>query len=166
MIIMGVDPGTRATGYGIIEVADDGALKIIDYGCINAPTDLPLSQRYKIIFTSLTFLLEKHPISHLAVETQFVGKNTQSTMKLCLARGMAVLAATLKDIPVYEYSPTRAKQAVVGNGQATKLQVQKMLQMLLRLSKIPEPEDASDALALAICHLHTFQSPLNTAVPI
>jgi crossover junction endodeoxyribonuclease RuvC len=153
-IIMGIDPGTRITGYGIIH-CHKNRLETIDFGCIKPPAGYPLSERYLILFESLEKLIEKHLPSAMAVETQFVNKNVQSAIKLGMARGMVILAAARKKIPLFEYAPKKAKLAVVGYGQASKFQVQKMVQVLLKIST-PIPEDAADSLALAICHTHNF----------
>lgn len=152
-IILGIDPGTRITGYGIIRLP----MEPIDFGCIRPPTDLPLEQRYRIIFDSVEALIERHKPTAIAVESQFVLKNPQSAIKLGMAKGMILLAGARAKIPVYEYAPKKAKQAVVGKGQAGKFQVQKMVQTLLRLPVVPEPEDAADALALAICCGHDLK---------
>ncbi|MCH9611472.1 MAG: Crossover junction endodeoxyribonuclease RuvC [Chlamydiales bacterium] len=148
--ILGIDPGTRITGYGIIE---DG--KLVDFGCIRPPTSLPLHERYAVIHRGVLALIKKFEPRSFAIETQYVSKNVSSAMKLGMARGVAVLAATLHEIPVFEYAPSRAKRAVVGNGAASKEQVQEMTARLLGLKEVPKPEDAADALALAICHSHT-----------
>ncbi|MBI5272565.1 MAG: crossover junction endodeoxyribonuclease RuvC [Chlamydiia bacterium] len=152
-IILGIDPGTRITGYGILRTP----LEPIDFGCIRPPPDLPLEMRYKILFEGIESLIEKHNPAAIAVESQFVLKNAQSTIKLGMAKGMVLLSAARHNIPVYEYAPKKAKQAVVGKGQASKFQVQKMIQSLLRLPSLPEPEDAADALALAICCSHNLR---------
>jgi crossover junction endodeoxyribonuclease RuvC len=151
MIIIGIDPGTRVTGYGIIEYHPHW-IKAIDYGCIRTPTKATSSQRYKIIFDAIETLLDLHNPEALAVEGQFVHKNAMSALKLGMARAMALLAAERRGIPIFEYSPKKAKKAVVGNGSASKHQVQKMIQMLLNLDEVPTPDDAADALALALCH--------------
>lgn len=157
-IILGIDPGTIITGYGVIDANTHP--KALDYGCIRPPKKLPTSERYLILFNGIDHLIEKYRPTAVAVETQFVHKNVQSAIKLGMARGMVVLAAARRGIPVYEYAPKQAKLAVVGNGSASKEQVQKMTQYLLKLAHVPEPEDAADALALAICHAHqaTFHS--------
>ena len=159
-LILGIDPGTRITGYGIIAIMPSG-MKVIDFGCIRPPPDLPLPERYKILFEGIERLMEKQTLSAVAVESQFISKNVQSAMKLGMAKGMALLAAARKNIPIYEYAPKKAKQAIVGTGQASKYQVQRMIQSLLNLPKIPEPEDAADALALAICCAHNLRGPLS-----
>jgi len=154
--ILGIDPGTCLTGYGIISYHPNQS-EAIDFGCIRPPSKKKLSERYLIIYEGLCQLMDLYKPNAVAIETQFVSKNPQSAIKLGMARGMAVLAATQRAIPVYEYAPKRAKQAVVGYGSASKQQVQVMMQKLLRLPSPPEPEDAADALALALCHGHTLQ---------
>lgn len=155
-IIIGIDPGTTVTGYGIIRVEQSG-YRALDYGCIRPPAGLKLSDRYLIIFESIEELLERHQPNVLVVETQYMSTNAQtrnvrSTIKLGMACGISILAAKRKKIPVFEYAPSKAKRAVVGKGSASKHQVQCMVQHLLQLPHPPHPEDASDALSLAICH--------------
>ncbi|OGN63476.1 MAG: crossover junction endodeoxyribonuclease RuvC [Chlamydiae bacterium RIFCSPHIGHO2_12_FULL_49_9] len=154
--ILGIDPGTRITGYGII----DENLQPIDFGCIRPPANLPLPKRYEIIFDGVEALLKLHNPTAIAIESQFVLKNAQSAIKLGMAKGMIYLAAAKRSISVYEYAPKKAKLAVVGTGGASKSQVQKMIQALLKLPQPPEPEDAADALALAICCAHELRAPL------
>lgn len=165
MIIIGIDPGTLVTGYGIIKVKES-TYQAIDYGCIRPPSKLKITDRYLIIFNSVEELLEKHKPAALVVETQFVQKNIQSAIKLGMARGIAIVAAKRKGIAVYEYAPSKAKKAVVGNGNASKFQVQGMVKALLNLSDLPTPEDAADALALAICHAQTSHFRINQTVEI
>lgn len=153
MKIIGIDPGTILTGFGIIEVTPTGLI-LLDYGCIKPPPKLKLSERYKIIHESVKALLKKYNPNTMAVELQFVKLNPSSSFKLGMARGVIVLAATLSNIEVFEYSPKSAKLAVTGNGSASKYQVQKMIQQQFCLKAPPTPEDAADALALAICHAH------------
>ncbi|MCB1084918.1 MAG: crossover junction endodeoxyribonuclease RuvC [Chlamydiia bacterium] len=155
-IIIGIDPGTRITGYGIIET-DLRSHTPLDYGCIRPSPSLPLHERYKIIHEGIAHLLDTYPAAALSVETQFVSRNAQSALKLGMARGVAILAATQRNIPVFEYAPKKAKAAIVGTGSASKAQMQGMVQTLLCLSEIPTPEDAADALALAICHAHSIK---------
>lgn len=156
-VIIGIDPGTRVTGYGIIRLKGN-SYQLIDYGCIKPPANLKLTDRYHIIFEGLDELLHKHQATSLTVETQFVQKNIQSALKLGMARGVVIVAAKRKGLPVFEYTPMQAKKAVVGNGRASKSQVQSMVARLLSLSSLPEPEDAADALAIAICHAHSIRS--------
>ncbi|HLB52989.1 MAG TPA: crossover junction endodeoxyribonuclease RuvC [Chlamydiales bacterium] len=152
-IILGIDPGTRVCGYGVIRLPYEP----LDFGCIRPPPHLSLEFRYQILFESIESLIEKFSPDAIAVEAQFVNKNPQSAIKLGMAKGMVFLAAARKKIPISEYAPKKAKLAVVGKGQASKFQVQKMIQMLLKLPSPPEPEDAADALALAICCAHELK---------
>jgi crossover junction endodeoxyribonuclease RuvC len=155
-IIMGIDPGTRITGYGILDASSHSFVPL-DFGCIRPPANLPLEKRYLIIFQGIQKLIERFAPSSIAVETQFMKKNVQSALKLGAAKGIVLLAAAIHNIPIYEYAPRKAKLAVVGQGNASKTQVQKMMQMLLKLPKPPTPEDASDALALAFCLANELQ---------
>jgi crossover junction endodeoxyribonuclease RuvC len=152
-ILLGIDPGTRITGYGLIT----SEMEVLDFGCIRPPPKDPLEMRYKVIFESVEMILQTHKPDAIAIESQFVLKNVQSAMKLGMAKGMVLLAAARKNIPIFEFAPKKAKRAVVGVGSASKLQVQHMIQRLLKLPKLPEPEDAADALALAICLSHQLE---------
>lgn len=153
MIILGIDPGTAVTGYGLINKNT-----LIDFGCIRPNPKQDLHSRYLILFNALESLLDTHSPDAVAIETQFMYKNAQSAMKIGMARAMGILAAKRRNIPIFEYAPTQAKLAVAGNGRASKIQVQKMIKLLFNLPCLPEPEDAADALALAICHLHTLKA--------
>ena len=155
-IIIGIDPGTTVTGYGIIRV-EAFSYSLIDYGCIRPPPGLKITDRYLIIYNGLEELLELHKPDELAVETQFVHKNVQSAIKLGMARGVAIVAAKKRGIKIVEYTPSKAKKAVSGNGRASKSQVQGMVQRLLTLDELPQPEDAADALALALCHANSLR---------
>lgn len=156
-IIIGIDPGTTVTGYGIVSLKN-GVYTALDFGCIRPPAKQKLTDRYLIIFNGIEQLIKTYKPDSLAVETQYVQKNVQSALKLGMARGVAIIAAKKNGLPVYEYAPSRAKKAVVGNGNASKYQVQSMIQRLLCLDILPEPEDAADALALALCHAHSLKS--------
>lgn len=153
-IIIGVDPGTRISGYGIITFQKNAYIPI-DYGCIRPPPSLKLSERYLIIFNAIDELITKFKPSILAIETQFVQKNVHSTLKLVMARTAVMIAAKKQGLSIFEYAPSVAKRAVTGYGKSSKFQVQGMVQRLLKLPSPPEPEDAADALALAICHVHS-----------
>lgn len=158
---MGVDPGTRVTGYGVVDAAD-GQFHPVQFGAIKPQSSLPLSARYALIFDSLRELISSHSPAVLAVESSFYMKNVSSAMKLSQVRGVVLLAAVKEGLDVYEYAPRRVKQSICGRGGATKQQVQKMVQTLLSLECPPTPEDASDALAVAICHLQSANSPRPT----
>lgn len=152
-IILGIDPGTRVTGYGVIQT-DGRAHVALDYGTIRPSQNRSPHERYLQIFEGIELLITKYQPTAVAVELQFVHKNPQSAMKLGMARAVATLAASRQKIPVFEYAPKKAKLSIVGTGSASKEQVQKMIQLLLKLRELPKPEDAADALALALCHAH------------
>ncbi|WP_284452732.1 crossover junction endodeoxyribonuclease RuvC [Parachlamydia acanthamoebae] len=155
--IIGIDPGTNITGYGIASF-DGFNFSAIDYGCIRPPSTLKLSDRYLIIYDSIAHLLEQHTVNALVVETQFASKaNPQSGIKLGMARGAIIIAAKKRQIPVYEYSPTQVKLAAVGYGHASKHQVQAMIQSQFQLNQLPPP-DAADALALTLCYMYSHKN--------
>ncbi len=156
LIILGIDPGTCITGYGVISHSHKSQTAL-GYGCIRPPKTGSAPEKYRVIFESIETLIETYKPDVLSVETQFVYKNVQSAMKLGMARGMALLAAARRNIPIFEYAPKKAKMAITGHGSASKEQVQKMIQLLLNLSVLPQPEDAADALALALCHAHSLR---------
>ena len=155
MRILGIDPGSRFTGFGIIEVDGSRALPI-HQGVIKAGSG-EFPERLGIIFSGISDLIDEFRPDEVAVETVFVSKNASSALKLGQARGAAVCAAIAKGLPVAEYSPRSVKQAIVGRGGADKLQVQHMVTVLLQL-KEKLAEDAADALAVALCHQHTQQT--------
>ncbi|MFA6920550.1 MAG: crossover junction endodeoxyribonuclease RuvC [Gallionella sp.] len=152
--ILGIDPGLRSTGFGVIDV-EGQQLHYVASGCIKAPAG-ELPDRLKVILNSLGMVIAQHKPDQAAIEKVFVNVNPQSTLLLGQARGAAICAAVLADLPVGEYTALQVKQAVVGNGHAEKEQVQLMVQRLLKLSGTPSP-DAADALACAICHAHGGQ---------
>lgn len=154
-VILGIDPGTRITGYGLIR--KESRLSLIDYGSIKPPPKMDLHKRYHLLYENIKQLIHLHKPDALVVESQFVQKNVQSAMKLGMAKGVVYILAAKYHIPLFEYAPKKAKQAVVGSGGASKHQVQKMIQLLFSLQKPPTPEDAADALSLAICHAHQPQ---------
>jgi len=156
MLILGIDPGTRITGYGLIKVQNPGFVAV-DYGCIKPNASMKLTDRYLFIYNGLEELLEKYSPDALVVETQFVKLNPQSAIKLGMARGIIIVAAKKRGIPVFEYAPTKAKLAVTGNGKSSKFEVQRMVQLLLNLKALPTPEDAADALSIAICHANSLK---------
>jgi len=155
-IILGVDPGTRICGYGLIHIQRN-AYELIDYGTIRPSPKQSLAERYYLLFQGIEEIIETFSPSSLALETQYVQKNVQSAMKLGMARAAILIAAVKSSIPVFEYAPTTAKKSVCGRGLASKQQVQEMVRHLLSLESAPKPEDAADALSLAICHAHHQQ---------
>lgn len=153
-LILGIDPGTQITGYGLIKKTQQSTLILLHYGIFKLSSSLSLTEKYKELFKKITLLLKDLEPSSMVIETQFLGKNPQSTIKLSMARGVIILAASLLDIPVFEYPPANAKIAVTGNGQANKDQVQGMVARLLSSIELKDYkyQDVTDALALAICH--------------
>jgi len=156
--ILGVDPGSRATGYGVVD-EQNGELRVVDCGVIRADPETPASQRYLAIHDGLEALIGRHRPDVVAVESLFFCKSASSAIKLAQVRGVVLLAAAEAGLEVYEYAPRRVKQAVVGRGAASKEQVQQMTKALLGLPEVPKPADAADALAVAICHAQTATSP-------
>jgi crossover junction endodeoxyribonuclease RuvC len=152
-IVLGIDPGSRVTGYGVIKIKGR-QISLVDYGCIRPPANLPLSGKYREIHKGLDFLIQKYEPHCCAVESQFIAKNVQSSLKLGMVKGVALLTASLHEIPIFAYAPSKAKIAVVGHGRASKEQVGGMVKNLLKMNEPPTPEDAADALAIAICHAH------------
>jgi len=152
--ILGIDPGLRITGFGILDKAGN-RLHYVTSGCIRTPGGA-LAERLKSILDGLNEVIATHAPAQVALEKVFVNANPQSTLSLGQARGTAICAAVLHDLPLAEYTALQVKQAVVGNGHAGKEQVQEMVRRLLKLAGAPSP-DAADALACAICHAHGGQ---------
>lgn len=150
MIVLGIDPGTKVTGYGIVEKIS-GTLTHVTYGEIRIKRGELLSQGLKRIYDSLTNIVVQYDPQAIAIENVFYGKNVQSLIKQAQARGVAILVASHRGIPIFEYTPLEVKKAAVGYGRAEKSQVQMMVKAILGLPELP-PKDASDALAIAICH--------------
>lgn len=153
MIILGVDPGTLITGYGVVEKVGSRT-RLLEYGAIWNGSENRLPARLKLIYSRLRRIIRKYRPDEFAIETAFYGKNAQSAMKLGHARGVSLLAAVNANIPAAEYSPREVKKSVVGNGAASKDQVQFMVKNLLRMKESPKFYDSTDALAVALCHLH------------
>jgi len=156
MVIMGIDPGTAATGYGLIKKLQD-KLEIIDYGCIRTETKFSTAERLKKIDQQLIKLISKHKPERIAVEDIFFFKNLKTAVKVSQARGVILSRTVQPKVSVVEYTPLQIKQAVTGYGRADKKQVQKMVKVLLNLKEIPQPDDAADALAAAICCAHSLR---------
>jgi crossover junction endodeoxyribonuclease RuvC len=154
MLVIGIDPGTATTGYGLVWDSED-ALEAVDYGVIETPAGLPLSERLLLLHNDLQKILLLHQPDSGAVEKLFFQRNVRTAMTVGQGRGVALLALAEAGISVAEYTPLEVKQAVVGYGAADKNQVQQMVRALLGLDSIPQPDDAADALAIAICHLHS-----------
>lgn len=150
--ILGIDPGSRITGYGIIDSQKNRNLHLVS-GCIRAG-DGPFPERLRIIFEGITAVIEQHAPEEIAIETVFMHRNADSALKLGQARGAALCACLERTLPVSEYSPREVKLATVGTGSADKVQVQHMVRVLLNLGEILQ-EDTADALAVALCHSHS-----------
>ena len=153
-VVLGIDPGTAITGYGL--VAEEGhGMRALAYGVIRTPANQPLPERLVTIYAELNALLDRFQPHATAVEEVFFSKNARTALSVGHARGVVLLAVAQRRIPLYHYKPTQVKQAVTGYGGADKRQVQEMVRMLLGLEDIPRPDDAADALAVALCHLHS-----------
>jgi crossover junction endodeoxyribonuclease RuvC len=155
MRVLGIDCGTEYTGYGVVELCRDSKLTCLVCGAVKLSPRAPMPARLSTIFDSLAAIIGEHHPDRVAIEDVFYALNVKSALKLGQVRGVAMLAASSAGLEVAEYSPLSIKSAVVGYGRAEKQQVQHMVTRLLNLAEIPEPPDAADALAIAICHLHT-----------
>ena len=158
MLIIGVDPGTASTGYGLVRQTQGGELELVDYGVFTTPSDQCMSDRLMKLYNDLTTLLALHRFDSGAVEKLFFQKNVTTAISVGQARGVTLLALAQAGVPVDEYTPREIKQAVVGYGGADKKQIQQMVKVLLKMETVPRPDDAADALAVAICHLHSNQT--------
>ena len=154
MLVLGIDPGTAITGYGLVREAGD-QLQAVAYGAITTPSDWALPQRLRKIYGDLTALIREYSPTEGAVEQLFFSRNVKTALAVGQARGVVLLAMADGGLPVHEYTPLQVKQSVVGYGRAEKAQVQELVKLLLGLEAVPQPDDAADALAVAICHLHS-----------
>ena len=154
MRVLGIDPGTAITGYGLVEEVR-GDLKLVAFGVIRTPADQPLPRRLQLIYHAVSDLAEEWEPEAAAVEELFFSRNVRTAMSVGQARGVVLLALADAGLDVAEYTPLAIKQAVTGYGNADKMQVQEMVRLLLELAEVPRPDDAADALAVAICHLHS-----------
>jgi crossover junction endodeoxyribonuclease RuvC len=154
-LVLGIDPGTATTGYGLVRSRADGSLESISYGTIQTPAGVAAHQRLSMVFHQLNDLLLLHRPDSVAVEKLFFQRNISTAIAVGQARGVVMLAISEAGLDVTEYTPNEVKQAVAGYGKAGKKQVQEMVRVLLALPDIPKPDDAADALAIAITHLNT-----------
>jgi len=152
--ILGIDPGLRALGYGVIESIGRQA-KLVDYGVVETSSDRPLNERLKIISEGVERVIEQHHPDRMVFEKLLYCKNVSIALLLGQARGAAIVAGARLDLPMSEFNPTEIKSAITGRGRASKEQVQKMVQVLLSLPTIPEPDHAADALAAALTYVHS-----------
>ncbi|HEY4391448.1 MAG TPA: crossover junction endodeoxyribonuclease RuvC [Paenibacillus sp.] len=162
MRILGIDPGIAIVGFGFID-KEGSKCTPVQYGCIETKAHTPEEDRLLYVYEGMVQLIEKYKPDAVALEKLFFNRNVTTAMTVAQARGVLVLAAVQKGLPVAEYTPMQVKQAIVGYGKAEKRQVQEMTRMFLKLKVIPKPDDVADALAVAICHAHsyTLNSKLN-----
>lgn len=154
MKTLGIDPGTAITGYGILDDRN-GEVKVIDYGCIRTSSKVPADKRLSQIYAGMKKIISKHKPKYIAIEKLFFNSNTRTAMAVGQARGVTILAAAESGVSVSEYTPLEVKMALTGYGRADKVQMQKMVKTLLKMDDIPKPDDAADALAIALCHVNT-----------
>ncbi len=164
MRVLGIDCGSEFTGYGVVEMDRDGKLQFVAAGAVHAQAREPMPVRLNTIFKGLQQILSEYQPDEVAIEDVFYAINVKSALKLGQVRGVAMLAASSAGLTVAEYAPLTIKAAVVGYGRAEKSQVQQMVTHLLRLEAPPESPDAADALAIAVCHIHTAATALRQRV--
>ncbi len=158
--ILGVDPGTIHLGYGVVDGEEE--VRMVDCGVINLSARLPMEERLRSLYDKLSKIISKHKPDEVAIEEPFIGHNVRSAFAIGKAQAIAILAAVNQGLPIYYYSPAKVKQQVTSYGQSGKQQVQEMVKLQLGLSELPEPSDAADALAVAMCHIQ--QRRLNKSV--
>lgn len=157
MLVMGIDPGTAITGYGVVRYSGN-SFQLIECGAVCTEAGIPLYKRLHTIYSDLSELIQRHQPDQYAVEELFFNKNVKTALAVGHARGVALLAGVNAGLDVFEYTPLQVKQAVVGYGRADKQQVQYMVKTMLNLSTVPKPDDVADAIAVAICHAHFIRS--------
>jgi len=160
MIILGIDPGFAIVGVGVIEYKGN-KFRVIDYFAITTKAHTPIEDRLKIIYEGICEVIEKYKPDFMAVEELFFNNNAKTAIAVGQARGVIVLSAVNNGIEVFEYTPLQVKQAVVGYGRAEKQQVQQMVKALLGLNSVPKPDDVADALAIAVCHAHSYNGAMS-----
>jgi crossover junction endodeoxyribonuclease RuvC len=154
MLSLGIDPGTAIVGYGLVREQPDGTLEAVEYGVIRTPAKTPMPERLNTIYKSLTDIIEQYQPDRAAVEELFFSRNVTTAITVSQARGVILLALERSGIPINEYKPNMIKQSITGYGGADKNQMQEMVRMLLNLKTIPRPDDAADALAIAITDIN------------
>lgn len=155
MLSLGIDPGTATVGYGLVAELADGSLQAVKYGVITTPPGWPMAERLKQIYDEITQLIEDYQPDRAGVEELFFARNVTTAITVAQGRGVILLALTNAAVPIMEYKPNMIKQSISGYGGADKSQMQEMVRMLLELDQIPKPDDAADALAVAITDLHS-----------
>jgi len=161
-VIFGIDPGTAITGWGVV-TERGGTLQTLGFGVIRTPSTALLPARLVTIYDELSALLQHHRPDAVAVEELFFSKNARTALSVGHARGVVLLTVAQHQAPLFHYKPSQVKQAVTGYGAADKRQIQEMVRLLLGLDALPQPDDAADALAVAICHLHSFSHLMGQA---
>ena len=159
MIILGIDPGYAIVGVGVINF-DGNKFKVIDYFAITTKAGTPFEKRLKEIYDGVNEVIEKYKPTHMAIEELFFNDNAKTAIHVGQARGVIVLAGINNGLEIFEYTPLQVKQAVVGYGRADKAQVQQMTKALLNLNSVPKPDDVADALAIALCHAHSYNGAM------
>ncbi len=154
MLVLGIDPGTATTGFGLVREHADGALEAVHYGVITTPARTPMAERLQQIYREMTTLIATYHPDSAAVETLFFGKNVTTAITVAQGRGVILLALAEAGLPIREYKPSEIKQAIAGYGNADKRQVQEMIRQLLELDELPRPDDAADGLGVAITDLN------------
>ena len=157
MVIFGIDPGYAIVGCGVVRYERNN-FSLMGYGAVTTDKDMPFNQRLKKIYDDITELLQRFKPDAVSIERLYFNTNQKTAIDVAQARGVIVLAVQQTGVPIFEYTPLQVKQSIVGYGRAEKQQVQEMTRMFLHLDKIPKPDDAADALALAICHGHASDS--------
>lgn len=160
MKILGIDPGFAIVGFGVIEY-EGNRFKTIEYGAVTTAAGEDMFLRFKKIYDGVSEIIERATPDAMAIEELFFNSNQKTAINVAQARGVILLAAMNQNVPIFEYTPLQVKQAVVGYGRADKGQVQQMVKSLLKLEKIPKPDDTADALAIAVCHAHSSGSLAN-----
>lgn len=154
MLVIGIDPGTAITGYGLVREEKNGELTVVDYGVVTTPAKTPMPERLLSLYRQLKEITLLHRPNSGAVEKLFFQTNVKTAISVGQGRGVAILALAEANMPISEYSPNEIKQAIAGYGGADKAQMQYMVKAVLNLDEIPKPDDAADALAVAVCHIH------------
>ncbi len=155
MIILGIDPGYAIVGYGVLEYKNN-KFKVIEYGAITTDASMDMFDRFKSIYDDICEVMERTKPDFMAIEELFFNSNQKTAINVAQARGVILLAAMNRGIQIFEYTPLQVKQAVAGYGRAEKKQVQQMVKLLLGLKEVPRPDDTADAVAIAICHGHSY----------
>ena len=154
MFVLGIDPGIAITGYGLVRTTERNEYVCVDYGVLRTSSNLPDAERLMRLYDALIELISQHHPDSSAVEKLFFQKNVKTALSVGQARGVAMLTLAQAELPIHEYTPNVVKQSICGYGKAGKNQVQRMVQALLKLDELPKPDDAADALAVAICHIN------------